>query len=324
VLSAELDNRASWSRYTPALPALERASLACVGAGEQLGPIAPFSDRSLDTHGLVVVSGGVGSFTSAGRTARVESPALIWLFPGVLHGYGPDWNGWAEHWLLFSGVGASVYEGLGLVHRSRPVVQLEHVPFRLTSLFGLLRHELGGTGPRAALRSSVTAQNILEAAIIAAVGNRRPREASSIVSAIEAGAFGVASVEQRAQSLHISPDRLRQAVREETGMTTVDFVVNVRLVRARELLAGTRVSIGEVARAVGYDDPAYFSRLFALRTGISPSRFRQQQYRAAASAELPGEARESIRQRVDSAQGPGSTITSRPDAAASLIARPSE
>ncbi len=45
----------------------------------------------------------------------------------------------------------------------------------------------------------------------------------------------------------------------------------VRLGHAKELLAATELPVAAVARRVGYDDPAYFSRLFTRRVGMAPS-----------------------------------------------------
>jgi AraC-like DNA-binding protein len=279
-MAAHLDNRDAWSGYASAEPQLEQNSLACVGAGEQFGLVAAFSDRALATHGLVLVSQGSGSFASEGVTTRVHSPAALWLYPGVAHSYGPDGNGWAEHWILFTGTSARVYEGLRLVERSRPAVHLEYTPVGLPHLFGILRGQLGVSGPRSALRSSGAVQNIIESTISASAGHGTNRQGSSIVQTLEATAFESGSVGQRARALRVSTRVLRTAVHEETGLTPIDYVVTLRIVRARELLASTTLSIGEIARAVGYDDPAYFSRLFARRVGESPSRFRHQHYRA--------------------------------------------
>ena len=49
--------------------------------------------------------------------------------------------------------------------------------------------------------------------------------------------------------------------------------------RAKELLAATDLPVAAVARRVGYDDPACFSRLFTRRVGLAPVRFRAQQGR---------------------------------------------
>jgi len=53
------------------------------------------------------------------------------------------------------------------------------------------------------------------------------------------------------------------------------FVIAARIDHARDLLALTPASIGEVAAAAGFSDIYYFSRLFKRRVGVSPSAFRR-------------------------------------------------
>jgi AraC family transcriptional regulator of arabinose operon len=48
----------------------------------------------------------------------------------------------------------------------------------------------------------------------------------------------------------------------------------LRMTRARGLLDRTTLTIAEIARAVGYDDPLYFSRHFRDRHGVSPREYR--------------------------------------------------
>lgn len=59
-----------------------------------------------------------------------------------------------------------------------------------------------------------------------------------------------------------------------TGCTPNDFFIRARLRRASELLQETDLSVKEVAAALGYDDPFYFSRMFKSVHGVSPKEYR--------------------------------------------------
>lgn len=48
----------------------------------------------------------------------------------------------------------------------------------------------------------------------------------------------------------------------------------IALREARRLLAYTDAPVADVAQELGFDDPAYFSRFFARRSGVSPSSYR--------------------------------------------------
>ena len=78
-----------------------------------------------------------------------------------------------------------------------------------------------------------------------------------------------------AELAHLSPSRFRALFREATGLSPLDYLLVLRLNHARQLMLQTGSSIGEVARAVGYEDQLYFSRIFKKRTGLSPSAYRR-------------------------------------------------
>jgi len=59
-----------------------------------------------------------------------------------------------------------------------------------------------------------------------------------------------------------------------TGCTPNDYFIRTRMRRACDLLRGTQLSVKEVAAALGYDDPYYFSRLFKSVNGVPPREFR--------------------------------------------------
>ncbi|CUH96655.1 hypothetical protein P22_2745 [Propionispora sp. 2/2-37] len=59
-----------------------------------------------------------------------------------------------------------------------------------------------------------------------------------------------------------------------TGMAPLEYLIELRMRRARELLCTTACSIAEISVCVGYSDPYYFSKLFKQRTGFCPSAYK--------------------------------------------------
>ncbi|MBO9610133.1 MAG: helix-turn-helix transcriptional regulator [Paenibacillaceae bacterium] len=62
-----------------------------------------------------------------------------------------------------------------------------------------------------------------------------------------------------------------------TGIAPIDYLIRYRMNRAMELLFSTDVSIHEIAEAVGYADPNYFSRIYRMHAGLPPKQSRAQQ-----------------------------------------------
>jgi transcriptional regulator GlxA family with amidase domain len=59
-----------------------------------------------------------------------------------------------------------------------------------------------------------------------------------------------------------------------TGFTPVDYVQNLRIEEAKQLLETTQGPIDEISAEVGYEDSSYFRRLFKRKAGISPAKYR--------------------------------------------------
>ena len=82
------------------------------------------------------------------------------------------------------------------------------------------------------------------------------------------------SVDKVCDYLHISPSYFSTIFRQETGCSYIQFLTELRLGKAVELLRSTDEKTYEIARRVGYDEPNYFSYVFKKRFGVSPTRYR--------------------------------------------------
>ena len=82
-------------------------------------------------------------------------------------------------------------------------------------------------------------------------------------------------VEDYARALAVSPKQLWVACRRVAGAPPARLIQDRLLLEAKRLLLYTNVSVAEAAYALGFTDPAYFSRLFTKETGRSPRAFRR-------------------------------------------------
>lgn len=63
--------------------------------------------------------------------------------------------------------------------------------------------------------------------------------------------------------------------KKETGQNFMDYLTDLRIGKAKELLSGEDLSVQDVAEMVGYRDLKYFSKLFKKVTGVSPSDYKK-------------------------------------------------
>jgi len=77
-----------------------------------------------------------------------------------------------------------------------------------------------------------------------------------------------------ASALNVTAGHLTRTLRGATGLPA-SRIIDARIVReARRYIAYTNLSISEIGYALGFNDPAYFSRVFTRSTGVSPRKFR--------------------------------------------------
>ena len=83
------------------------------------------------------------------------------------------------------------------------------------------------------------------------------------------------SLQEVADELNISPAYLSRLLRQELGASFIDYLTQVRIKKAIQLLNDPFIKMYEVAERVGYSSQHYFSTAFKKMTGVSPVEFRK-------------------------------------------------
>lgn len=79
------------------------------------------------------------------------------------------------------------------------------------------------------------------------------------------------SLDQIAENMYLSPFYISKLFKSETGDTPINYLISLRMEKAKELLdQNSTLSIQEAAAAVGYEDAYHFSKLFKKYYGLSP------------------------------------------------------
>lgn len=82
------------------------------------------------------------------------------------------------------------------------------------------------------------------------------------------------SLEEVAASAYLSEYHFARLFKQITGVTPHVYLANLRLERARKLLADTALPISEIAAAVGYQSQSHFGKMFKSVTGVTPRVYR--------------------------------------------------
>jgi AraC family transcriptional regulator, transcriptional activator of pobA len=86
---------------------------------------------------------------------------------------------------------------------------------------------------------------------------------------------GIPTVQFVADSLHISANYLSHLLQLLAGQSTKQFIQDKLIERAKEKLSTTNLSVSEIAYELGFEHPQSFSKLFKIKTNLSPLEFRQ-------------------------------------------------
>lgn len=177
---------------------------------------------------------------------------------------------------IITGGGASSWEDLSLYLVARFAGQDEAVRIAKLFLFG------DRSEGQACYAAAILPRRHEDAAIA---------EAQTWIGGHYAAAAPVARMAERSGlPLRTFKRRFKQA----TGYTPVDYVQTLRIEEAKQMLETTGEATDAVAHMVGYEDPAFFRRLFKRRTGVTQARYRQR-YRFIGAADAARHSRQAGR-----------------------------
>ena len=83
------------------------------------------------------------------------------------------------------------------------------------------------------------------------------------------------NVERMSEDIGISRAQLHRKMKEITGISSSEFIRNIRLEQAAKLLSEGKINITQVAYAVGYNNQTHFSTVFKKHFGMSPTEYAQ-------------------------------------------------
>lgn len=83
------------------------------------------------------------------------------------------------------------------------------------------------------------------------------------------------SLDGISRELDISPYYFSKLFKDVAGINFVEYLTNIRIEKAKDLLMNSDMSMKEICVQVGYNDPNYFSRIFKKSTGRTPTEYKE-------------------------------------------------
>jgi AraC family L-rhamnose operon transcriptional activator RhaR len=260
-------------------------------------------------HEIALVASGGGRHRDADGEATLRAGDILVLHPQAWHAY-PDGAGLHVYNCVFQPEVLAALSGLlaelgpcgdaVLRRHPRPVLQ---APLRLHAgererreLVRVLEQMIAERrGRRAGWRAALLAGLVQVLAQIGRLGTAEPPRALPSDERIDAARRWLAercrgpmpSLPALAARFGLSPGHLSRRFALRTGLGVVAYVHQLRVEEACRLLAAASAPVTAVGRAVGYDDPAYFARIFARLVGCPPRAYRRRQMDAQRACQAP-------------------------------------
>ena len=236
--------------------------------------------RILNEYQLLYITSGSGTFSSqSGGTHKVQAGCMFLLFPNEWHSYSPDpESGWNEYWIGFNGDLMKNWEQEEFFSKEHPFFNVG------------LNEDLIGMYKRAIIIAEAQEANYQQALSGIAcnllgmsiyLSRNKTFISNDISTKINQAKMriheDISSIkpEDIAKSMHMSYSKFRKIFKEYTGFAPSQYIQEVKITLAKEMLTNTAMSIKEIAFELGYDNSDYFFTVFRKMTGITPLSYRK-------------------------------------------------
>lgn len=236
--------------------------------------------RVLNEYQLLYITSGSGTFSSqSGGTHKVQAGCMFLLFPNEWHSYSPDpESGWNEYWIGFNGDLMKNWEQEEFFSKEHPFFNVG------------LNEDLIGMYKRAIIIAEAQEANYQQAlsgiacnllGMCIYLSRNKTFISNDISTKINQAKMriheDISSIkpEDIAKSMHMSYSKFRKIFKEYTGFAPSQYIQEVKITLAKEMLTNTAMSIKEIAFELGYDNSDYFFTVFRKMTGITPLSYRK-------------------------------------------------
>jgi AraC-like DNA-binding protein len=237
--------------------------------------------RILNEYQLLYNTAGEGTFESTHCPKTYIKPGdMFLLFPGEWHSYHPKAHtGWNSFWIGFKGKNMDDRVKAGFLLPEKPIyhvgysfvieslykrayeIAMEEAAYSQQTLAGIVNYLIGTM--YSLERNIELGKNQMQVDMI---NRARLRIRESLETDV--------TIQQIADEQGVSYSNFRKLFKEYTGLSPATYQQELRLLRAKELLTTTELSIKEIAYRLNFESPDYFSAKFKAKIGLKPSDIR--------------------------------------------------
>lgn len=237
--------------------------------------------RIFDEYQVIYITRGEGIFESAScRRTLIQEGTVLLLMPGEWHRFKPsEKTGWDEYWVGFNGPIMKNLIQQQFFHPRKAVLSVGIQESMLNLMLEIIektRAEKAGYQP---MVSGMVLHLLGQVHALVRQHSFKPEDITESIINKARIIFRThldedISIEKVAGELNVSYAWFRKAFKAYSGIAPHQYLLQLKIEKAKLLLADTPLQIKEIALQLNFRSTFYFSRLFKEKTGSSPAEFR--------------------------------------------------
>jgi len=235
--------------------------------------------RVLQEYQINYITEGYGIFENKYGTFRITPGTIIVIFPGEWHRYRPlKSTGWREHYIGFYGTMANTLLKSDFFKKENPIIRV-NFHSELHEMFLMILDK--AINEKSGYQQICTGLIITYIGLIISVIKNKEFKGKDIEKKIQQACFILREnmnfnidARQLAGDVNTGYSYFRSMFKKYTGMSPMQYHLQLRIKKAEDLLLMTQKPVKEIAYELGFQSIFYFSRLFKQKTGKKPSEIR--------------------------------------------------
>ncbi len=238
----------------------------------------------IDEWILIYCTDGKGWCAIDDEKFGIQADTALLIPPGIPHAYAADNRApWTIYWMHIIGDHMPEYARALNASADQPVMQLKRggqLIHHFDEFYNTLKY---GYTPPALLALSTSLAHFLGELNLQRCrsGQQDLTLESNLHATIEfmhLNIYKSLTLKELAQYARLSVSHYTTTFRKLTGMTPINFFIDLKMHKAAELLSDPERKIKDIAAMMGFEDPYYFSRCFKHATGFSPVLYRSRNF----------------------------------------------
>ncbi len=268
------------------LPHLNHTDLDMYQCGTEVCESGHYYGPAVRDHFLIhYIHSGKGQFHVGDRTYHLQTGQGFLICPDIITYYQADQKDpWHYSWVGFHGLKAENYLQRAGLTLEQPIFgcgsdnYIDHCFTKMNEAMTL--RKAGKTrllGYLHLFLSQLIEQNS-DDPHSSQVVNRKELYVKKAIEYIVMNYSRKVSISKLSHSVGLDRSYLGSIFKEQMGISPQGFLIGFRISRACELMKNDMLTIGDVSRSVGYEDPLLFSKLFKKHIGLSPTDYRKSRF----------------------------------------------